>query len=78
MKDQFLLSEKIQNLGRRMRTIGKDKRRCLDELILHPSAFILASHTASQETSRPRQFQLALRRAGEAKDDQTKYSQEYS
>ncbi len=33
--------------------------------ILPPSSF--AFHAASQETSRPRQFQLALRRAGEAK-----------
>src|SRR4030095_4803199 len=43
--------------------------------ILPPSSFAL--HAASQETSLPRQFQLALRRAGEAKDDQTKYSQEH-
>src|SRR6476660_105331 len=39
----------------------------LELFSLHPSAFILAFHAASQETSRPRQFQLALRRAGEAK-----------
>lgn len=41
---------------------------------LHPSAFIFAFHAASQETSKPRQFQLALRRAGEAKDDQKNIS----
>ena len=61
-----------------MRTIGK---RSIgfdvgSSFILPPSSFVI--HAASQETSRLRQFQLALRRAGEAKDDQTKYSQEYS
>ena len=47
-----------------MLTIGKDEE-VLDEI--DPAAVIIAFQAASQETSGPGQFQLALRRAGEAK-----------
>ena len=73
------LSANIQKPGKAHAHDWHRQAVMLDEIfILHPSAFILAFHAASQETSQLRQFQLALRRAGEAKDEDTKQANRFS